>query len=204
MIYDTIPKDLSLMAIGSNCLFYKVNKEKSPLDNIYIKNISSLEHLIQKDYIKLFLNEKNFIRDYNSSWEVPYYIESKILGYVICYHDYNTNKFKIEHIKRVLNFYKFLENVYKKDDYYFLLSLSRSKKELESSSLVEEYFNFLQKYNLLQKTFVFCEEKYSKYFDKVILINRINYSEEENIEKWRKDFLRNIDDVTSLFKQQNY
>ena len=91
-----------------------------------------------------------------------------------------------------------------KDDYYFLLSLSRSKKELESSSLVEEYFNFLQKYNLLQKTFVFCEEKYSKYFDKVILINRINYSEEENIEKWRKDFLRNIDDVTSLFKQQNY
>ena len=61
MIYDTIPKDLSLMAIGSNCLFYKVNKEKSPLDNIYIKNISSLEHLIQKDYIKLFLNEKNFI-----------------------------------------------------------------------------------------------------------------------------------------------
>ena len=60
------------------------------------------------------------------------------------------------------------------------------------------------KYPSTRITFVFCEEKYSKNFDNVILINTIDYYEYDDYDKWFYQFRKNSDDVSVMFKQQGY
>lgn len=203
MIFEKIPANLKLMSIGTNCLFSNVITCKSPLDRIYIENINSLKLLLDKSYIKTFLNE-NFINHVDLGWKAPYCFEGNTLGIIVGHHDPNSQKFQLNHIKRVLNFYKFLNKVYNDENYYFLLSFSRSSKELDNSTLINEYTKFLNKNNLNKKTFVFCEKKYSKNFDNTILINSIDYSECDNYDKWLYQFRRNFNDVSIMFKQQGY
>lgn len=203
MIFEKIPANLKLMSIGTNCLFSNVITCKSPLDRIYIENINSLKLLLDKSYIKTFLNE-NFINRVDLGWKTPYCFEGNTLGIIVSHHDPNSQKFQLNHIKRVLNFYKFLNKVYNDENYYFLLSFSRSSKELDNSTLIDEYTKFLNENNLNKKTFVFCEKKYSKNFDNTILINGIDYSECDNYDKWLYQFRRNFNDVSTMFKQQGY
>lgn len=203
MIFEKIPSNLKLMSIGTNCLFSNIVTYKSPLDRIYIKNTNSLKLLLNKNYIKTFLSE-NFLNRIDLGWKSKYCFDSDILGFVIGHHNPNDQKFQINHIKRVLNFYKFLNKVYSDENYYFLLSFSRSSKELDNSTLLDEYIRFLNENNLNKKTFVFCEEKYSKNFDNVILINSIDYAESDNYDKWLYQFRKNSDEVSVMFKQQGY
>lgn len=191
------------MSVGTNCLFSNIVTYKGPLDHIYIKNTNSLKLLFNKSYIKIFLSE-NFLNNTDLGWKTPYCFDSDTLGIIICHHNPNNQKFQLNHIKRVLNFYKFLNKVYSDENYYFLLSFSRSSKELDNSTLIDEYTKFLNENNLNKKTFVFCEKKYSKNFDNVILINNIDYAESDDYDKWLYQFRKNSDDISVMFKQQGY
>lgn len=161
MIFEKIPSNLKLMSIGTNCLFSNIVTYKSPLDRIYIKNTNSLKLLLNKNYIKTFLSE-NFLNRIDLGWKSQYCFDSDILGFVISHHDPNDQKFQINHIKRVLNFYKFLNKVYSDENYYFLLSFSRSSKELDNSTLLDEYIHFLSENNLNKKHLFFVKKNIQK------------------------------------------
>lgn len=148
-----ITPKLKIMSIGTDCKFTKIsNREKGPIDNIFCCNTICLESLLDKTYIKKFL-QKN-----------THYINGLLfyddLGYFIIHNEVNQKYIK-EHLRRVCNFYNFLEKVKTDENYYFVLDLGRK----DSPSIdVLKFKELLIKYNILNKTLVFGNSIYKNEF----------------------------------------
>ena len=200
MTVEALPPNLNFMSLGTNCLFtFLPDRVRGPLDNIQCLGPESLYALMENNYLKLFLNKDNF-KNIKDEFSKNCFFNTK-LNYKILHNNYD-NQYIKEHIKRVHNFYNFLKQVYLKDDYYFLLSLSRS--EIELAHLIPDFKTFLEKYNLMEKTFVVIDSKYENEFSKVIPISPFELNPSENINNYLDACNKSIKEVWLYFLLNRY
>lgn len=200
MIVETLPPNLNFMSLGTNCLFtFLPDRIRGPLDNIQCLGPESLYALMENNYLSLFLDKDNF-KEGTDDFSKTCFINEK-LNYRILHNNYD-DKYIGEHIKRVHNFYKFLKQVETSENYYFLLSLSRS--EIELRHLIPGFKIFLEKYNLMEKTFVVVDPKYEAEFKNVIPISPFELNPAENINNYLDACNKSIREVWLYFLLNRY